>query len=150
MARKLEEDASVNLGFQIAPMIDVVFVIMLYFMALAATVKVEQEIKTKLPGTVGVSVSTDEPPEEATIGIDAEGLVTLNDDEMDRATDPKCTNLTNSLKLLQQATAAQKSKLLITIVSDELAKYGRVVNVLNALTNAKIENVTFTVGESEG
>lgn len=149
MAKRLEEDAAVNLGFQIAPMIDVVFVIMLYFMALAATVKVEQEIKTKLPGTVGVSVSTEDPPEEATIGIDAEGLVTLNDDEMDKPEDVKCVNLTNSLHRLQQATAAQKSKLLVTIVSNEETKYGRVINVLNALTNAKIENVTFTVGESE-
>lgn len=150
MAKRLEEDAAVNLGFQIAPMIDVVFVIMLYFMALAATVKVEQEIKTKLPGTIGVTVETQDPPEEATIGIDAEGLVTLNDDEMDRAEDVKCTNLTNSLHRLKEATTAQKSELLVTIVSDEEAKYGRVVNVLNALTSANIKNVTFTVGESEG
>ena len=149
MTKHSEEDASVNLRFQIAPMIDVVFVIMLYFMALAATVKVEQEIKTKLPGISIPGITAESPPEEATIRIDGEGLITLNEDEMDRADDPKCTHLTSSLQRLQQATKAQNSKLLVTIVSDELAKYGRVVNVLNALTSASIVNVTFTVGEAD-
>ena len=37
-------------GFQIAPMIDVVFVIMLFFMVMAGAVKVEHELKTTLPG----------------------------------------------------------------------------------------------------
>ena len=37
-----------NLGFQIAPMIDVVFVIMLFFMVMAGAVKVENELNTQL------------------------------------------------------------------------------------------------------
>ena len=40
-----------NFGFQIAPMIDVVFVIMLFFMVMAGAVKVENELNTQLPGT---------------------------------------------------------------------------------------------------
>ena len=36
-----------NLGFQIAPMIDVVFVIMLFFMVMAGAVKVENELNTQ-------------------------------------------------------------------------------------------------------
>ena len=35
-----------NFGFQIAPMIDVVFVIMLFFMVMAGAVKVENELNT--------------------------------------------------------------------------------------------------------
>ena len=45
-------NAEVNLGFQIAPMIDVVFVIMLFFMVMASDVQVENAHNTKLPGTV--------------------------------------------------------------------------------------------------
>ena len=48
-----------NLGFQIAPMIDVVFVIMLFFMVMAGAVKVENELNTQLPGTAETSNSTD-------------------------------------------------------------------------------------------
>ena len=46
-------DGGGNLGFQIAPMIDVVFVIMLFFMVMAGAVKVERELNTKLPGHRG-------------------------------------------------------------------------------------------------
>ena len=44
------ETADAAPGFQIAPMIDVVFVIMLFFMVMAGAVKVEHELKTTLPG----------------------------------------------------------------------------------------------------
>ena len=40
--RTIETDQLV-MGFQIAPMIDVVFVIMLFFMVMAGAVKVERE-----------------------------------------------------------------------------------------------------------
>ena len=39
-----------NVGFQIAPMIDVVFVIMLFFMLMAGSVKVEKELNSRFAG----------------------------------------------------------------------------------------------------
>ena len=45
--RDTHQDAEV--GFQIAPMIDVVFVIMLFFMVQAGDRQVETELKMKLP-----------------------------------------------------------------------------------------------------
>ena len=47
--KRVQAEEAPNLGFQIAPMLDVVFVILLYFMVLAGTVKIEFEIKTTLP-----------------------------------------------------------------------------------------------------
>jgi biopolymer transport protein ExbD len=44
-----QEDQS-NLGFQIAPMIDVVFVVMLFFMVMAGAIKIENHLVTNLPG----------------------------------------------------------------------------------------------------
>ena len=43
----------VNLGFQIAPMIDVVFVILLFFIVQASDIQVENAHVTKLPGHRG-------------------------------------------------------------------------------------------------
>ena len=43
---KKRGNAEVHLGFQIAPMVDVVFVIMLFFMVLAGSVKVENSHNT--------------------------------------------------------------------------------------------------------
>ena len=48
--KRIEDTDNPNMGFQIAPMIDVVFVIMLFFMVMAGAVKVEHELKTALPG----------------------------------------------------------------------------------------------------
>ena len=48
--KQAEQQPDANPGFQIAPMIDVVFVIMLFFMVMAGAVKVEHELKTTLPG----------------------------------------------------------------------------------------------------
>src|ERR1700675_1947019 len=69
-------------GFQIAPMIDVVFVIMLFFMVMAGAVKVEREINTKLPGTAETSAPTDFV-DEVIINVSENGEVTLNDEPMD-------------------------------------------------------------------
>jgi len=49
--KQREEQPDAAPGFQIAPMIDVVFVIMLFFMVMAGAVKVEHELKTTLPAT---------------------------------------------------------------------------------------------------
>jgi len=70
------------MGFQIAPMIDVVFVILLYFMVMAGAVQVENAHNTKLPGTVASETET-ETPDEVAIKIEDDGQVYLNDDPLD-------------------------------------------------------------------
>ena len=71
-------------GFQIAPMIDVVFVIMLFFMVMAGAVKIENELNTQLPGTAATSASTDFVDEQI-ITISDTGEVSLNDEPFDSA-----------------------------------------------------------------
>ena len=137
-----------NLGFQIAPMIDVVFVIMLFFMVMAGAVKVERELNTKLPGTAETSGPTDFV-DEIIINIAESGEVTLNDEPMDTAVSKEMTQLRGTLLRLKQASDAAKSPTLVTVVSEPEAKYARTVDVLDALAVAQIENVTFTVSEEE-
>ncbi len=137
-----------NVGFQIAPMIDVVFVIMLFFMVMAGAVKVESELNTTLPGSAETSSSTDFADEQI-ITIAEDGQVSLNDEEMDKPNDLVMPQLQGTLMRLKQASDAAKSLLTVTIASDPKAKYGRAIDVLNALAVAKIENVTFTTSDEE-
>src|SRR5262245_27374981 len=44
------DSADGEIGFQIAPMVDVVFVLMLFFMAAAGARVMEKELSTNLPG----------------------------------------------------------------------------------------------------
>ena len=137
-----------NVGFQIAPMIDVVFVIMLFFMVMAGAVKVENELNTTLPGSAETSNSTDFADEQI-ITIAENGQVALNDEELDAPNDPTMPKLTGTLMRLKQASDAAKSLLTVTIASEPKAKYGRAIDVLNALAAAKVDNVTFTTSEEE-
>lgn len=139
-------DGGGNIGFQIAPMIDVVFVIMLFFMVMAGAVKVERELNTKLPGTAETSGPT-EFVDEIIINIAENGEVMLNDEPMDSPTSRDMPQLRGTLLRLKRGSDAAKAPTLVTVVSEPEAKYARTIDVLDSLAVAQIENVTFTVAE---
>jgi biopolymer transport protein ExbD len=132
-----------HLGFQIAPMIDVVFVIMLFFMVMAGQQQIENELNLKLPGT---SVSDNPlPVEETQVRVVETGEVLLNDDPIGEPGDSGLKNLAATMVRLAESSKASQSKVVVTIMADEFAPYQRVIDVLNALAVARIENVTFEV-----
>jgi biopolymer transport protein ExbD len=141
---------TVNLGFQIAPMIDVVFVIMLFFMVMAGQVKVEKELKLQLPGIASVSADTSpEMPDEITVGVEESGHVTLNEEEMDTPDNHALPMFTANMTRLNQEAKNRNAKVLVTIQAQEQAKYERVIDVINAMAKAGVSNLTFTVGSEE-
>ena len=137
-----------NFGFQIAPMIDVVFVIMLFFMVMAGAVRIENELNTQLPGTAETSNSVDFVDEQI-ITISDIGEVTLNDEPFDSIQSKELPQLKATLMRLKENADAAKTPAVVTIISEEQAKYSRTIDVLDALAVAKIDNVTFTVNEEE-
>jgi biopolymer transport protein ExbD len=155
---QIEHDSGA-LGFQIAPMIDVVFVIMLFFMVMAGSQKKEMELKSQLPGVAPASPDApQEMPDEIVITIEESGIVLMNDEEFDnpppaRPVPPeldKLPNMTATLKRLKQEADNRKAKVIVTIEAEEQAKYERVIDVLNSLAIAKVSNVTFSVGSDSG
>lgn len=146
--RKRRESSEVNLGFQIAPMIDVVFVIMLYFMVMAGAVQVENAHNTKLPGTV--ATESDTPlPDEISVRVEDDGQVYLNDDPLDTPESKNLPDFAGNLNQLRESSTASKSEVLVTIYANEFAHYERVIDVLDALSRAKISNVTFQAGSPD-
>lgn len=137
-----------DLGFQIAPMIDVVFVIMLFFMVMANSVRVEKELNSQLPGNAETSGAT-EFVDEQIITITEAGEVSLNDEPLSVPGDSTMERLKNTLTRLKEASDQAKSPTLVTVVSEPAARYARTIDVLNALAVAGITNVTFTVTEEE-
>ncbi len=132
------------MGFQIAPMIDVVFVILLYFMVAAGSSKKDSALHSRLPGAV-IEEPTLVTPDVLEIKIDEVGQVSLNDEILDSPTDKKLPELTLALRDLKQA--GPQNEFLIS--TDELTKYQRVVDVLDVLSREKITNVTFKSGGSD-
>ena len=146
--RLAPQESPADAGFQIAPMIDVVFVIMLFFMVMAGAVKVEHELKTTLPGNAETAKET-EMPDEVTIGVAENGQITINEDPVGQPQDRELEGLFNEMTKMAQAAKQSKTKLLITVQAEEAARYERVINVLDVLARADISNVTFAVAEPE-
>ena len=137
-----------DVGFQIAPLIDVIFVIMLFFMVMAGAVKVEHELKTTLPGNVETAQET-EMPDELTISVAENGQVSLNDEPVGTPTDRELTALYQEMVRARKNAESGKTKLLVTVQAEETARYERVINVLDILAKAEVSNVTFAVAEPE-
>src|SRR6188474_494667 len=82
--RRLEVNPNEGtVGFQIAPMIDVVFVIMLFFMVMAGAVKVEMVLNTTLPGVATTPADDVVLPDEIIIVVSEDDTVTMNEEEFD-------------------------------------------------------------------
>lgn len=130
-----------DLGFQIAPMVDVVFVIMLFFMVLAGNRQVETELKMKLPTTEVTDTTTDTPMEEQ-VAIDDLGGITHNEEPV---TEDELRSTFSRLK--QQSEAEGGTEIIVTITTSPDTKWAHVATVMSAMHFARIQNVTFSVEE---
>lgn len=140
---KKTSSSTVNLGFQIAPMVDVVFVIMLFFMVVAGSVSVEQRHNLQLPVKGMEHTFTD----EIAIHIDHAGQLFLNEDPLDSPESKSLPELTENLRQLQANSQATHNDLIVTVSAEESARYERVVDTLDALARAEARQVSFTAGD---
>jgi biopolymer transport protein ExbD len=128
-----------DVGFQIAPMVDVVFVLMLFFMASAGSQIVTKELNIALPAGVGTGQGT--PVTPIIIEISAEGIVTINDTQYGQPGDKTLPALrewlTNS-----RATFGDDDPVVIRPSPD--SKHERVMDVLNAAAASQVKNLTFS------
>jgi biopolymer transport protein ExbD len=134
---------------QMGPMIDMVFLLLVFFMVSAKPVKQESDINIGLPGTVAQE-ETLEIPDEQRIQIQPNGQVVLNDQPMDSPASAEMPALLSTLKRFKESADSNKTEALITIDADDAANHERIVQVLNACAQAKITGVTFAdAGEEE-
>lgn len=134
---------------QMGPMIDMVFLLLVFFMVSAKPVKQESDINIGLPGTVAQEEAL-EIPDEQRIQIQPNGQIVLNDQPMDSPQSSELPTLLATLKRFKESTDSNKTEALITIDADDAANHQRIVQVLNACAQAKITGVTFAgAGEEE-
>ena len=145
---KLKFKDNVKAEVDMTPMIDCVFLLLVFFMVSTTFNKREADISFSLPGTAEQSDSVDIPDEQI-VQITEAGNVFLNDLEYDKPTDPDMPELVKTLILFRQTAEANKVPAMITIAPEDNVKQQRVVDVLNACTAAKIANVTFAVGSED-
>jgi biopolymer transport protein ExbD len=128
---------------QIAPLIDCVFQLLIFFMVSASLVKSEGDLGIKLPGMAQTAVTVDMPDEQI-IEVKANGDVVLNGHEYSSANSQELPDLIVTLARYKQASVASRNKPMITIWADDDAKHQRVVDVMDACAAAGIEHMTFS------
>ena len=123
-------------------MVDVIFILILFFMCSAGATKVENELSLKLPGRL----SQDQPLrmlDEQIIEIEENGQIILNNQQMDTSA------LSATLQRYKAISDDSKSATVITILTAKNTKYQRIIDVLNECAVAKIESVTFMTQPDE-
>lgn len=128
-----------DVGFQIAPMVDVVFVLMLFFMACAGSQVVESHLNIKLPA--GQSAGGGNTKTPIIVDISSDGLVTINNQSYGAPTDKALTALYDWLKNTIETFGAEDP---VIIRPSPDAKHERIINVLNAAAKAGVTNLSFS------
>ena len=126
-------------GLQIAPMLDVMFVLLLFFMVGAgANVSKEGELGIKVPGQSAPTNQTNtETP--IVISIDSEGSIRYNDQSMGDPGDVKLEKMRAQLKDVMSRFGEQP----VIVSPDGLTKHARVIQVLDACTYANVKKLSF-------
>ena len=138
----LQEAADEVMEMQVAPLIDCVFLLLIYFMVSASLHKTEADLGISLPGSVVQSQSA-AMPDEQLIEIDAQARIVLNGKIYDPAGTSELPELTATLIRYRQASEAAKAKCLVTIACADDIPHQRAVDVLNACAAARLKNVSF-------
>jgi biopolymer transport protein ExbD len=133
---------------QMGPMIDMVFLLLVFFMVTAKPIKQESDISLGLPGTVAAEESVDLPDEQR-IRIEDDGRIVLNDATFGEPDDGKLDALVATLKRFKEAADANKSEALVTLDAADGTNHQRIVDVLNACARADITGVTFSDSSGE-
>ena len=138
--RSLDEKVDIA----ITPMIDAVFLLLIFFMVTTTLRRQEADISFSLPGVAKQNEAV-EIPDEQIIEISAEGRVYLNELEYDSAKSEDLPELVKMLKRFRATAEANKVPAMVTIAPVDKVKHQRVVDVMNACVLAKLKNVTFAV-----
>jgi len=128
---------------EIASLIDMVFLLLIYFMVTASLVKSEGDLGIKLPGMVQQAVAVDMPDEQI-IEIREDSRVFLNGRVFGEADEQELPDLVSTLQRYRLASEASKNRALITIWAADDVKHQRVIDVMNSCADAGIEDITFT------
>lgn len=133
---------------QMGPMIDMVFLLLVFFIVSAKPIKQESDINIGLPGTVAQEEAV-EIPDEQRITIQGNGQVILNELPVDSPTSRDLPQLLGTLKRFKEGADASKSEALVTIDAADDTRQQRIVDVLNVCAKARITGVTFADREEE-
>lgn len=124
-------------GFQLAPMVDVIFIILSFFIAIQVYARWEKDMDIKLP-TADTSTQPRQLPGEITVNVNKAGELVVNEVKL------KPEQLKARLDKIVKLFPGQP----VLIRADKRTAYQHVISVLDICRSADIWNISFaTAGE---
>ena len=128
----------------ISSMIDVAFLLLIYFLVTSSLDPKEADLGIQLPSTES-SASNAVEIEQMNITINAEGHIIVQDEVLDQdPNDRKVPLLTAKVSEYAEAAKLTNSTAIVIVSSDDGAKSQRFVDVIDALAGAGIKSVTLS------
>ncbi len=119
-------------GIQLAPLVDVLLLLLIFFLLTWNAARNENELDVKVP-KASAAKEKSAPIGDVIVNVKTDGNVVVNRRTLSSA------ELTDLLKGLVQLNAEQA----VVIRGDEAGAYKNIVNVLNICTQAGVTNVAF-------
>ncbi|HEY6111198.1 MAG TPA: biopolymer transporter ExbD [Chthoniobacterales bacterium] len=123
-------------GIQLAPLVDVLLLLLIFFLLTWNAARNENELDVKVP-KASAAKEKSAPIGDVVVNVKADGNVVVNRRTLTPA------ELTDLLKGLVQLNAEQA----VVIRGDETGAYKNIIGVLNICTEAGITNVAFATAK---
>ena len=123
-------------GIQLAPLVDVLLLLLIFFLMTWNAARNENELDVKVPKASAAKEKM-APIGDVIVNVKADGNVVVNRRKLSG------TELTYLLKGLVQLNADQA----VVIRGDEAGAYKNIVNVLNVCSEAGVTNVAFATAK---
>jgi biopolymer transport protein ExbD len=132
----------IKLELQIAPLIDVVFLLLIYFMVTASLIRKEGDISFMLPANIAQEDMVDIPV-EVLIEITADGTIQVEGMRFSRD-DKTLDALVNQIAGLKQIAKSQNSPFFVNVLPHQDALHRRIIDVMDACAAAGVNSLTFS------
>src|SRR6476646_447106 len=123
-------------GIQLAPLVDVLLLLLIFFLMTWNAARSENELDVKVPKASAAKEKT-APIGDVVVNVKTDGNVVVN----------RRTLTTEELTELLKGLVQLNSEQAVVIRGDETGAYRNIVNVLNICTQAGVTNVAFATAK---
>ena len=130
-------------GLDMSSLIDVSFLLLIYFIATSSLKPVEADLNMALP--TSDSSSSDVEIDQMNINLNGQGMVVVNDEVLDTDVENRDMPLLyEKLQIYAQVAESSGDTPVVILSADDSAKGQRFVDVLNTLAKVGIKSVTLS------
>lgn len=137
-----------SIEVQLAPMADIGFLLICFFIISSRPPRYEADLSMTLPGSVADEVSV-ELPEDLRVAILPDGNIEVNEGIVGVPGNRELPALVNLLSRFKESATLNQSEALVTVDASNDATHQRIIDVLNACGKAGIRGVTLADNTEE-